>query len=183
MRLLILFLCILSVQGRFSKGCEDDINNCQVSDFEFDEDFAPDGICGGVTYMSGTNVTGGTGGVKITDPDKCGWSYSCQIVGPLQNDYKCNDMRLSITREACNQYVGTAVCKYDHHKQMEIVYAVIAGVLVLLLLLILMCRYIPFCKHMGECLCPHHQTRERRAIIMSGYNPIRETSSERSKRF
>ena len=42
MRLLILFLCLILSHARLSKICEADVNNCQVSDFEFDKNFIKD---------------------------------------------------------------------------------------------------------------------------------------------
>jgi hypothetical protein len=142
MRLLILFICFILSQARLSKLCESDVTDCQVSDFEFDKDFAPDGICGGISYMSGVDPQGKS--IDLTSADDCGLTFSCQIVEPPK--YKCSDMRLSIIRDACNQYTGTATCQYDHHKQSEVILGVASGVLALLLLLLLSCRYVHCCQ-------------------------------------
>ena len=80
MRLLILFLCLILSHARLSKICEADIKDCQVTDFEFDKDFAPHGICGGISYMSGSDVLGNS--IDLTPPEECGFTYSCQIVKP-----------------------------------------------------------------------------------------------------
>jgi len=178
MRLLILFLCLILSHARLSKICEADVNNCQVSDFEFDKNFAPHGICGGVSYMSGSDVEGKA--IDLTPPDDCGFTYSCQIVKPPK--YKCADMKLSIIRDACNQYTGTATCQYDHHKQSELIFAIASGVLALLLLLLLSCRYVLCCQDIRNLCSGKDEVRQIDLATgtVGGYVPV---GNERRNRF
>jgi len=177
MRLLILFLCLILSHARLSKICEEDITNCQINDFEFDKDYAPHGICGGISYMSGTDVEGNS--IDLTPPDDCGLTFSCQIVEPPK--YKCSDMRLSIIRDACNQYVGTATCQYDYHKQSEIVFAAVSGVLLLLLLLLLSCRYVVCCKKLGTWMGGEEDSRP---VVLATVTPYRRKQhTHRQNRF
>ena len=176
MRLLIIFLCLILSRARLSKICEADIADCQVDDFEFDSDFAPHGICGGISYMSGQDVKGNS--IDLTPADDCGYTFSCQIATPPK--YKCEDMRLSIIRDACNQYTGTATCQYDHHKQSEIIFGSTAAGLAIVLLLLLGCRYIPFCKSLGRCFT---NGRESHLVPIKLYQPKRQQHPGRQTRF